>query len=204
MLLKMVIKWNFFFNKSENEKPILGDHVTVELGNVSDVWIRNDKFDIAILYWNKIYVISQRNKNTPFIRTINYKLIPNENEINERIDAIEDILLLGYPDNIYDPKSLIPVVRRGITATPYSLDFGEEPKFLIDASIFPGSSGSPILICDRSILYRKDGWNTGARTFLLGILSEGYFRTRSNNIITKSIPTDFNHTVQSEEMLDWE
>ena len=47
---------------------------------------------------------------------------------------------------MYDQVNLIPITRTGMTATPLQLDYDGRPSFLIDASVFPGSSGSPVFV----------------------------------------------------------
>jgi len=200
------INWKLLFNVTDDSssrgKPIIGEHTGADIGNARECWIKHPQYDIALLYFNQIYKILERNKRPPFIRTIGYKSIPSQDEINTKIDAIEDVLVIGYPNALYDQKSLIPIVRQGITATPFSVDFYNEPKFLIDASIFPGSSGSPVLICDRNLLYKKGGWNTDKRTFLLGIVAETYFTQESNDIIELEIPVTKKQIVQTHQMID--
>ena len=70
------------------------------------------------------------------------------------IGLIEDVLFVGYPNGMFDKANNLPVARRGITATPATVDYGGRPVFLIDASVFPGSSGSPVF------LYNVGGWRS--------------------------------------------
>ena len=70
------------------------------------------------------------------------KWIPNKWEL---LDAIEDLIMIGYPGDIY-LKTDDPVVRRGISATPIGSKFEGGEKFLADIPVFSGSSGSPIFI----------------------------------------------------------
>ena len=107
-----------------------------------------------------------------FFKYITKDIIPTNEDLN-KIDAIEEILFIGYPTGIWDSKNLIPVARRGITATPVYLDFQGEKQFLIDASVFPGSSGSPVFIYNPGIYWDKHSGATvvGHRLFFLGILS---------------------------------
>lgn len=70
-------------------------------------------------------------------------------EMDEEIDSIEDVYVYGYPNGIWDDVYNMPIVRRGITATPAFHQFRGESKFLIDCAIFPGSSGSPVVIWKR-------------------------------------------------------
>ncbi len=79
-----------------------------------------------------------------FIVHLDPSLIPTDTNLAE-LTPLEDILVVGYPDGISDPAHNIPVFRRGITATPVYIDFANRTEFLIDAAIFPGSSGSPFI-----------------------------------------------------------
>jgi hypothetical protein len=62
----------------------------------------------------------------------------------EAADAILPVVFVGYPNGMFDRKHYTPIIRRGTTATPIQLDYDGRPVFLIDASVFPGSSGSPV------------------------------------------------------------
>ena len=65
----------------------------------------------------------------------------------------------------------MPIVRKGITATSLQLDFNNEPKFLIDAAIYGGSSGSPVYIFNQgSYSPANGGLVAGTRLKLIGIV----------------------------------
>lgn len=105
------------------------------------------------------------------------------------LDALERVLFVGYPNGIYDRTNLLPVVRAGQTASPPSIDYGGEPAFLIDASVFPGSSGSPVVLYDRGGYVNRDGTNIvgGGRFMLMGILAAVHQRQVSGEVST--LPT---------------
>ena len=64
------------------------------------------------------------------------------------------------------------MARRGITATPLVVDYDGKPQFLIDASVFPGSSGSPVFIVNRGMFPDRDGRiQVGNRIIFLGMVS---------------------------------
>jgi len=56
------------------------------------------------------------------------------------------ILFIGYPTGFYDKKNSLPVMRVGSIASIPSVDFNGLRQILLDAQIFPGSSGSPVFI----------------------------------------------------------
>jgi hypothetical protein len=96
--------------------------------------------------------------------------IPTDDEFKELL-PLEDVLVVGYPDGISDIRNNIPVFRRGITATPVNIDFDGRSEFLIDAAIYPGSSGSPTFIYNQgSWLNRKNQVQIGTRLLLVGVV----------------------------------
>lgn len=106
-----------------------------------------------------------------FYISLSPDIIPPQNVINE-LQALEDIVFIGYPEGIYDQKNKTPIMRKGITATPIWNDFNGGPKFLIDASAFPGSSGSPVFIFNNGSYSTNKGITIGNRIYFLGILTE--------------------------------
>ena len=112
----------------------------------------------------------------PFFRTIGTDQFASQDEISD-CDAVEEITFVGYPNGIYDEVNLLPVVRRGITATPVGVDYSGSPVFLIDASVFPGSSGSPVVLMTSGRTYRSRGGGVivGSRFFLLGLVASVFF-----------------------------
>ena len=59
------------------------------------------------------------------------------------LTALEDVVIVGYPDNIWDS-----VNNLGVTATHPKIDYEGRSEFLI-AAIYPGSSGSPVFLYNR-------------------------------------------------------
>jgi len=69
----------------------------------------------------------------------------------------EDVVFIVYPIGISDTKNLTPLIRRGITATPLQLDYDGTRTFLIDASVYRGSSGSPVFLYNIGSYHNKFG-----------------------------------------------
>jgi len=65
-----------------------------------------------------------------------YKRIPSKSG--------DDVYLPGYPLRNYN-GSVLPIWRRGSLATESLIGMGSYPAFLVDASVTPAMSGSPVL-----------------------------------------------------------
>lgn len=57
-----------------------------------------------------------------------------------------DIFFVGYPRCMYDHVNNLPIVRKAMIATHPKIDFNDEPHFIIDGSVYEGSSGSPVFM----------------------------------------------------------
>jgi V8-like Glu-specific endopeptidase len=98
-------------------------------------------------------------------------------EKEQELDAIEDVTFIGYPNGLYDTANGLPILRTGTTATPISVDYRGAPAFLIDASVFPGSSGSPVFIANRGFYTdRHMRPYSGDRLIFLGVLAAVHTR----------------------------
>lgn len=165
------------FVKSGGQTPLLGEGYSLKIDDFEKTWFKHSKqnVDVAISPFIPILKRASERGIEIFFKSIPNNLIPNEEELRT-VDAIEEVLFIGYPSGIWDSKNLMPVVRRGITATPIHIDFQGEKQFLVDAPVFPGSSGSPVFIYNAGTYWDKASKATvvGHRCFFVGILSEAF------------------------------
>lgn len=77
-----------------------------------------------------------------FVPMSNAKL-PGKNKID--VDASDDVLIIGYPRGYYDKTTKYPIIKSGIIASRWGDLFQGNPCFLVDAKLFPGSSGSIVI-----------------------------------------------------------
>jgi len=125
------------------------------------------------------------------------KLIPSTNELKGLI-AFQEKYLIGYPIGISDEANNLPIMRRGITATDPSVDYDGRKEFMIDAAVFPGSSGSPVLTAEEGVISSGGmlGFG-GSRVRLLGILYGGPEFSADGKVEIKTIPTAFDASAKT-------
>ena len=87
-----------------------------------------------------------------------------------KLSAIEDVLMIGYPNGLWDSESNLPIVRRGITASPPYRHFKGRREFVIDCACYPGSSGSPIFLYRPGLSLVKTHLSMVRDVKLLGVL----------------------------------
>ncbi|MFA5355367.1 MAG: serine protease [Candidatus Paceibacterota bacterium] len=104
--------------------------------------------------------------NQPGI-TLNVRAIEIDKFIDFDLSTIhcgQKVVFIGYPTGFFDKKNFLPIMRSGIIASIPDIDFQGKQQILIDAQVFPGSSGSPVFV------------EVGGKYKLLGIISDGVIK----------------------------
>lgn len=162
----------------DGDQPLMQKRVRAQID--SDVLLaRTDpKLDVALVPIGPLLNQLDAAKRPVFFRSISPDLIPTTEAMND-LAAVEEIVFIGYPSGLRDERNSTPLIRRGITATPVWNDFGGDPIFLIDAGVYPGSSGSPVLILNQGAYTAKDSLVVGNRLLFLGMVSKTMLRTEA-------------------------
>jgi len=159
---------------------------------MADKWIRHpDKsVDLCALPFASVWPGLGSSGVQPFYQSFINSLIPTEETI-QQLTAVEDILMVGYPDGRWDEVNGLPLVRRGITASDPRIDFGGLPEFATDIACFAGSSGSPILLFNAHGYIQRPNMSfvPGERILLLGVHVEGDEITVDGEIVSVKTAT---------------
>jgi hypothetical protein len=186
-------KGEFRITMSDAEgQPLYTNHMTfIWEEGFSHEWIfhPDPNVDLCVLPIAAFLDGMQQQGGKPFFRCLSNTMIPAQADL-ESLDAIEEIVMMGYPNGLWDSVNNMPIARRGITATPVYLNYEGKREFVIDAACFPGSSGSPVLVCDVGGFRDKKGnlnWGN-SRLIFLGILYGGPQLTVAGEIKIVTIP----------------
>lgn len=185
------VSGGFVLSIQEEGKVKEKELLPINLGNFLDLWIPHPDSNIDLCIFPITPLLNEiiKREKTPFYISIDSSLLPTEEELNE-LTAMEDVVMIGYPNGIWDSVNNQPVFRRGITATHPSKDYESKPEFLIDAACFPGSSGSPVFLLNLGGYQTRSGAVIGpSRIKLLGTLYAGPQFTVAGDIVVSNIPT---------------
>ncbi len=157
----------------ESLEPDDNNHVTITLNGLQSFCIKHDTLDICLISMKDIIRVAEEQGRHIFFKSIPMEMFIND-DISSKSSAIEDVIMVGYPEGLIDSINNKPVVRKGITATSFNLDYEGRREFVIDAACFHGSSGSPVFL-DQTGLYQEqseNGITIGVRHsyYLLGML----------------------------------
>lgn len=198
--------------------PAYGKKQVINLKNFEQNWILHPDttVDLAILPINPILDEYKKKGIKLFYLPFDESLIPNDS-IRSSISAIENIYMIGYPFGRKDEYNNLPIVRKGITATPFFLDYEGKKEFLADIPVYFGSSGSPIVIYDNIYSNKQGGLMSGRRIVFLGINYATYLRnyegkllpkytfdSSGNNLVAEiSIPYNLGIIIKSERLIEF-
>jgi hypothetical protein len=175
-----------WFTTKENDAPKVGSYHILRIEReFGEHWVGHPDINIDVAVFPiqaAIHQILSPKGIVPFYVTLPMNVLVKDEELQE-MDALEEILFVGYPSGLWDQKNNTPILRRGTTATPIFFDFNGRKMFLVDASVFPGSSGSPVFLYNTGsyLLKKKKQVVMGNRIRLLGILAKVMNTSLSDN-----------------------
>ena len=154
-------------------------------------WIKHpdDAVDLCIFPIAAVHDYAKRQSKQLFYKAVDQSIMPTQQDI-DGLTAMEDVVMIGYPNGIWDSVNNQPIIRRGITATHPAKDYAGKAEFMIDAACFPGSSGSPVFLLNMGGYDTRQGYIIGnTRLKLLGILYAGPQHTATGEVRIINVPT---------------
>ena len=217
-------KWRFYLTPEDeqhlpdNQKLLL----VVEIPNdKNNKWIFHPEkeVDLCALSISKVLnVFKNIHGKDAYYSVLFKKDIPKSRDYDS-FSTMEEVVMVGYPDALWDAVNNKPIIRRGITATHPRLDYNGLKKFLIDLPVFPGSSGSPVLIVNIGGYIDQFGvhHNDPSRVFLLGLVDRTFqHEVKLKDVFVKVgeeklpiegsvlIPNDLGYVIKAERILELE
>lgn len=181
----------YFALGSSNALSRAADHFTATIPEFECQWIRHPdtNVDLAVLPLAPIMTLLEQNNKRLDMAPMSADLIPKDSEL-VNYGVFQEIKFIGYPIGLWDERNNLPIVRRGMTATDPVIDYNGREEFLIDASVLPGSSGSPVYIADDNGSMLGTSF-VGPQLKFLGILFAVHEYTADEKIEIIPIPTAF-------------
>jgi hypothetical protein len=164
-----------FLRSAQNGQPMLGQYCSIEITNTSGAWYNHPdpSVDLCAMLVSKVLNALHAKGERTFLR-----MFSDADQIEtlgeDNLDAIEQVMMVGYPAGIWDSVNNRPVTRVGYTASHPAVDFNGKKEFLVDVACFPGSSGSPIVLASPQARIARDGSTIAVNGVkLLGVLFAG-------------------------------
>ena len=200
-LVEGVRRGGLVFTQLNEGKPAFGQRFQLNIDDFPAAWFvhPDPEIDLAIVPLRPLERAARDLGVQLYFHAIDSELIPVVAAVRG-FDALEDVLFVGYPSGVWDEVNLMPILRRGTTATPLELDFEGHKQFLIDAAVYPGSSGSPVFVMrDDPLRPRGD---SARSIWFAGVVAAVFFREEANQLVPGPVPAQTHARSVGAEMID--
>lgn len=177
--------------KDSAGNPILNTFEDITIPDITNKCIMHPSADVDLCILPMNDIVNQYSNNGKYLYYASFdeSNIPTE-EVKNTFDAVEDIYMVGYPDALCDIVNNKPLIRKGITATNYCVDWNGKREFIVDLPVYSGSSGSPIILYDRNHVDKATGMlKGGTRCYLLGINHSTFIHEEQATLCCIPTPT---------------
>ena len=189
------------FTISKEGKPVYGEKFMYEIQAFEELFILHPEqdVDLCVMPINPVVKDAQIKYNkTLFYISLGESIIAHKEQL-EGLNALEDIIMIGYPNGLWDAEN----------------NYNGKTDIVMDIASFPGSSGSPVCIYNQGSYSKGNDITIGTRLMFLGILYAGPQQTVIGEIATKVVPTsvipvpvsnvmmNLGYAVKSERLLDF-
>ena len=207
-----------FTRKNPDGSPDVGNIARFRIIDFGQNWVMHPDpdVDLCILPFGSLLNEAAEQNDNIFIVPLDKSLLLAPEDLDDLI-GLESIIVVGYPNGIWDVKNNFPVFRRGTLASNLNYDWNGKKEFIIDCATFPGSSGSPVLFLDLGGYMTKSGMKLGtSRIRLIGIVHSGFIHTaegtveiidiptRSVEIVSSQVPNNLGIVIKSQRLLDFD
>ncbi len=190
-VIENAVYGRFYLNLADSNGQPTGQHAKFTIEQFELGWIKHPDSDVDLCIFPMAETTRkvQESGRNLFIISLDKSLILSVTELAQ-LTALEEIIMIGYPNGIWDAFNNKPIIRRGITATHPNLLYNGKEEFMIDAACFPGSSGSPVFLFNPGgYANREDTFVLASRLKFLGVLYAGPQHTATGEIKVINIPT---------------
>lgn len=194
------------FTRERDGGPDLGQKIRFSFDRISwdKIWCCHPLPEVDVAVCDLEPIIDSLTTSflfKPFYRSVDSRhFFSSAHE--DKIDAIERVIFIGYPESFWDAHNNLPIVRQGLTASHALVDFDNQPQFIVDASIYRGSSGSPVFVLRQGSWAEGNQLKLGEELILLGVLGGAKQKKELIPLITSAGAPIQNHFALRDVLLD--
>lgn len=194
-----------YFHIGDGDKPKLGNGYKLDVADFDAMWVMHPDptVDVAAVSLGPLLKAPTAAGVKVFFRSVSTDFLATDAQLVD-LSLLQRVVFIGYPNGLWDTANLLPIARTGSIATLPRISFQGRPLFLIDASVFPGSSGSPVFVLDEGGFQDHKGTlHVGqTRLILLGIVAAVYYKTDVSDVVLAACAPAGKPVVVGKEMID--
>jgi hypothetical protein len=134
-------------------------------------WIGHpvESIDVAAIFLNPNFLREEERRFSYFPSDVH--IMDREQMRTDGVTEGDRIFVLGFPMGLVAPDRQYVICRGGYLARVRDFIEGRTTRFLIDATVFPGNSGGPVILCPTALAI--EGTKQIQKSELIGIV-KGY------------------------------
>lgn len=159
--------------QGKNRAPIKGKGYTLDIDSFSRLWYSHpdENYNIAITPFVPFIKHVENSGISIYFQSLNKNSLIDERKYNS-LGICDEAIYVGYPENCWDRKTLLPIFRKGMLAVNCEQNYRGLKQCLLDSSVVLGSSGSPVFAKSESLKESLDGELIGVLTSLPQVIQE--------------------------------
>ena len=163
---------HFYFTRAEGGRAILGEHIGCELEEAATLWHPHPDpaIDLAVAAFGPIPSQLERAGRSAYVSSLDRTLVANVTDRD--VDAIEEVFVLGFVAGLQDRAHILPLTQRGITSSPFQVDYDGRRAFVVQVPVYPGLGGSPVIVVRQENRIGSGSIERVTQVRLLGVLSQ--------------------------------
>jgi len=162
---KIFLKFNSLEGDTSKDYEI---NLYAKNGKVKWIGHPNTETDIAVIFINPNVLKKDGSKVVFFSE--DSQSMNRQKMVDNMITEGDRVFVLGFPMGIVDEKRQYVFCRGGYLSRVRDFKEGKSNKFIVDATVFPGNSGGPVIICPSALAIQ--GTKTIQKADLIGIVSK--------------------------------
>lgn len=135
-------------------------------GKLSWIGHPDDDTDVAAIFVNA-NILRQDNRHFYFVQEDDH-VAKKEKLRAQKITEGDRVFVLGFPMAMVSPERQYVICRGGVIARIRDFLEDKARDFLVDATVFPGNSGGPVILCPSALAIA--GTNSISNADLVGIV----------------------------------
>lgn len=170
----------FYFNSSEDGQPgYEKDSLRLKLNEDTIIYHPEADVDLCVILAHDIKHLLEEKNRKLHIYPVRKNIRIDESKLKE-MSTIQNLIMIGYPSGIWDSVNNLPIIRKGINATPLYENYQGEEAFAVDIATYRGSSGSPVFIYDNGSYINNNEVKFGSRLIFVGVIKEAHLSTKKH------------------------
>lgn len=185
--------------RMQDNSPVYGEQIAIEIDLIdnpnSTIYHPDSNVDLCLINISDVRENYASQGTELYMLNFDSSMIPTEEQLY-LFNAMEDVVMVGYPRGLWDMTNNLPIMRKGVTSSHLSFKFNNREVFMADIACYRGSSGSPLFIHNDGMWIGRKGQNFDRSPILLiGIASQIPTEISIGSITPSDIPTSTNERI---------